>query len=105
MGNISATVVRSMAVGNARQVVADLAGSSSYATGGDTLTPAALGLTQAIQHVDLIPTGTVANQRIWSVNHQADGSVKLQLATAINTEVANTTNVTAITARVNVTGY
>ncbi len=105
MGTMTATPLVSMAVGNKRLVTADVAGSASYATGGDTITAASLGLTQKIDFVTAESTDSVADNRLFQLIAQSDGSYKMVLNTAINTEVANATNVSTITFRVLALGY
>ena len=105
MGVMTATGLTAMAVGNKRLVTADVLGSASYATGGDTITPASLGLTQKIDFITAESNDSVADNRLFQLIAQADGSFKMVLNTAVNTEVANATNVSTIGFRVMALGY
>lgn len=100
---VAGTVKRGLvgtAHGRHKDVEADINLSASYATGGDTLTPQALGL-RAITSISLV--GTNFNTRKPVANAAAQAGMTLQLAgtetaplvkafDAANTEVANASN-------------
>lgn len=81
-------------------VYADLTFSGTYATGGETLTPAAFGLS-VIKSVD----ATVSNMSTTaSAATFLRSSGKLRLVAPAGTEVANATSLTGVTAQVRVVG-
>jgi hypothetical protein len=102
------TITRSGDVlGNQRVVDCTIVGPASYTTGGDTLSPSALGLT-AIQRgiaVAESQAATVGPGEI-DVIPQADGTAKLKTFVAAGTgENAGAANLSATTWRVVVWGY
>lgn len=107
MGALVVTPIRSGVVGNLKYAIVDVTGSTSYATGGETLPVANLnGFEKAIQFVDINSSdATVADNRFFQPVPQADGSFKLVMLTAVNTEVANATNVTTISCRLMCFGF
>lgn len=84
-------VVRS-ATRNRRMVIADVTFDSSYPTGGESLTPADLGL-PAIEFIAIEHSGT----ETVTFNRSAN---KLLIYTADGTEATNASNQSTIVARV-----
>lgn len=82
--------------GNKRENIADVAFDSSYPTGGESLTPAQLGLTS----VDVVLSDHKAGY-----NFVYDKANQKLLAYNGTTQVANTTDLSAITARVVAKGF
>lgn len=100
-------------VGRERVVEADVAFSASYATGGDTIDPRALGL-RAIKQITVPshnirtgkPTTAALMQSGLSVNLGGTETAPLLLAyDASGTQVAAATNLSARTLRVRFLGY
>lgn len=88
-------------VGQHREFVGKLALSGSYATGGDTITAATLGL-QKILFVQVSSAGGDTVEAVIA----ADGhSFKLKVSTASATEVANATDLSALSVFARVIGY
>lgn len=106
---------------NRRVVEADLALSASYATGGDTLSPAALGLRHIVQieETSHSPNGSgrpVGGKAVANLAAQSGASLqvdltstaapKIKLYDAQSTEIANATDLAARGPfRVRVIGY
>jgi hypothetical protein len=81
-------------------VYADLAFSGTYATGGETLVPAAFGLNN-IESV----SADVTNLSATAINAVFDRATgKLVLVAPAGTQVANATSLTGVTASVRVLG-
>ncbi|MFN3652610.1 MAG: hypothetical protein ACK47B_23785 [Armatimonadota bacterium] len=82
--------------GNRKSVIADITFDNSYPTGGESLTAADLGM-NTLDHVTPgAATGYVA--------HYDHANSKL-IASAGNAQVANTTDLSAVTVRVEATGH
>lgn len=82
--------------GNKRHNFCDVTFDSSYATGGESLTPAMLGLSA----VDKVNATSVGGR-----NFPYDRANQKLQAYASTTEVANTTDLSAVTTRVEVWGF
>ena len=94
------TVYREEVEGANSAVYADLAFTGTYATGGETLTPAVFGLSR-IHAVDADVTSATATA-ITATYNRTTG--KLLLKAPAGTEVANGTAHTAVTVSVRVLG-
>lgn len=105
MGVLTVTNVRRGTIGDIKYSIADVLGSASYATGGESVTPQALGFSTTIHTLLAMSNDSVADNRMAQAVPQADGSMKLVLLTAVNTEVANTTNVSTIGFRIRAEGF
>lgn len=81
--------------GNLRRNIMDITFDSSYATGGESLTPAMLGLVR----VDKFNA-----QEVGGRTFPYDRSTQKLQAYASTTEVANTTDLSAVTVRVEALG-
>lgn len=81
-------------------VYADVAFSSTYATGGETLTPSSFGLS-AIKAVSATVTNLSATANVATYSRTTG---KLLLAAPAGTQVANGTSLTGLTATVRVVG-
>ena len=95
-------VSRNQGPGNRMEVIATVTFDSSYATGGESLTPASLGF-QTFDYVGLTTSGGYvfeydhANSKVKAYWPEADG--------AAMAEVASTTDLSAITCRIRAIGY
>lgn len=109
MGQCSVANLSFGVAGGLRSVTADVTFSSSYATGGDTITPASLGLQHVVSAT--LPAGTLqASQQIPStvytpaahgVQAVLAGSLtapKLKAYQGSTSEVANATNLSTVPA-------
>lgn len=94
------SVVRDEIEGANSAVYADITFSSTYATGGETLVPAAFGLSVIKDVVATVSSlSTAANVATF-----LRSSGKLRLAAPAGTEVANGASLTGVTATVRVLG-
>lgn len=100
MGNLTVTVVKRNVTGGQRRVIADITYSSSYATNGDTMVAADI--------TKLLPEATggladvlLATFEDSSLGHAAylDRTNKKIKAWNGTTEIANATNLSAVTVR------
>jgi hypothetical protein len=92
---MAATVVvnHSFVSGDRLRVIADVTGDASYPTGGYPLAPSLLGLGTELDVVD-------ANPSLGGFTAVYDyGAQKLKIFAVGGAEVANTTNLTAVTIR------
>lgn len=102
MGAVTVTNRYDDVVGNKRVVECDLALSASYATGGDTLSPASVGLRQ-IDAVSVLsgPVATFKDRRGNTLAAQATSSRYIRTAGTASAPVfqafSGTTEVTAAT--------
>lgn len=107
MGTVSVSVVSRGATGDKLVTVADVTYSSSYATGGDTVPLASLGLQQveaAYHQIGTLDatrqaTGfTPASHGTQPVLAGTPGAPKLKVFNGSTSEVANATNLSALPA-------
>lgn len=108
MGAVAVTLVGYVPSGELRGVLADVTFSSSYATGGDTVSPAKLGLAEIIEAQ--VHTGTLASDTgrttafvpnshgIQAVLAGTRAAPKLKAFQGTTSEVANATNLSAVPA-------
>jgi hypothetical protein len=99
------TLVRQGVRGDLQYRVYDYTGPTSYATGGEALTLATLGLARQVAMVTVMPhDATVADAREFQPIITSAGFT-MRVNTAINTEAANASNQSAASARVMVEGW
>ena len=109
MGACAVSIVSNGVVGGLRAVTADVTFSSSYSTGGDTISPASLGLQHVVSAT--LPAGTLlASQQVPStvftpskhgVQPVLAGTLtapKLQAFQGSTSEVAAATNLSTVPA-------
>lgn len=106
MGNCTVTI-RKMATPQAvpagQSVVADIALSTSYATGGDTIPLASLGLPNGVDFIDVSGGATTPGGHAVEVVHGATPGTAPKLRVrdvAAGTELANASNNSGQTVRV-----
>lgn len=80
-------------IGTQLQWQGTLTGPASYTTGGDTVTPALLGMRTILGGL----VGGATSGRMFQLIPQADGSAKLKAYAVGGAEVANATNISADT--------
>ena len=95
---LSSADIKRTVFGNKRIVIATLTFDSSYPTGGESLTPAMVGLS-SIDSVLCFPHQTAT--RIATYDHT---NAKVLLYTALSTEAANASDQSTITIQVLVVG-
>lgn len=97
-------------IGNRKSRIFDvqLTSGANYTTGGETITPALAGLGRRITFANaesLATTTAGSTQRAVSFIHQANGSVKMQVATTGSAEAASSSDQSTFTVRVEFRGY
>lgn len=104
------TKIAAYTVGNRRSRVFDvqLTSGANYTTGGETITPAMVGLGRRIEIASaeaLATTTSGTTQRAVSFIHQTNGSVKMQVATTGSAEAASNSDQSTFTVRCEFRGY
>lgn len=100
-----------MAVSNKKWRTRDvqLSSGANYPTGGDTITPLAVGLSRRIEQViypgAIRATAAGATARSVAFAHQTDGSVKMQVYTTASAEAANNSDQSAFAGRFTFVGF
>jgi hypothetical protein len=83
-----------------------LSAGANYTTGGETITPRAVGLSQKIEQVvgAMATTASGTTSRTVVPLYQADGSVKLVVQTTASAEAAGNSDQSTFTARLTFIG-
>jgi hypothetical protein len=78
-----------------------LSAGANYTTGGETITPSAVGLSKKIEYVDgsMATTASGTTSRTVVALYQTDGSVKLLVQTTASAEAANNSDQSTFSAR------
>lgn len=106
MGNCTATIKRSFSEGPMKKVIADLAMSTSYATGGDTVPLSIFGLS-SIELLNICGASSSVTGHTLAVLHGATPLTAPKIfARDVGTgaEVTNATNVATMVVRVEASG-
>lgn len=107
MGNCTATIQRSFSEGPMKKVIADLALSSSYATGGDTVPLSVLGLqTVEILNISGSSSGVALFHPLMVIHGATNRTAPKIMARDVATgaEVTNTQNLSTLVVRVEAKG-
>lgn len=103
------TRVSAYSISNKRARVYDvqLTSGANYTTGGETITPANIGLTRRIEQANALGLATTTSgstSRGVSFLYQANGSVKMQVQTTASAEAAGSSDQSTFTVRVEFVG-
>lgn len=97
-------VSRNNGPGNRKEVIATVQFDSSYATGGESLTPASLGF-QAFDFVSATHAGGYSFEYDHTNSKMLAYWVDTSVDGAPQSEVASTTDLSAVTCRIRAIGY
>ena len=90
-----------------RILTVQLTSGANYTTGGETITPTAVGLGHVIEKVDgaMATTSTGSTSRTVVPLYQTNGSVKLTVQTTASAEAASNSDQSTFTGRLTFIGY
>lgn len=107
LGTLTAVANTTSRIGNKRMKVYDvqLSSGANYTTGGETITPAAVGMGRRIEQAQATgiaraTTGGATSRAVSFDFATTPGSVKMQVSTTASAEAANNSDQSAFSVRV-----